>query len=69
MTRKVIVMTTIKSGSESLKKAIKWISEQREQYPEKDIFAIAEQANVQFDLSPDDSQFILRFVKDPESFA
>ncbi len=60
-------MATIKSGGESLKKAIKWISEQRKSNPEKNPTIIAQEANIQFDLSPEDSQFVLRFVKDPDS--
>jgi hypothetical protein len=60
-------MATIKSSSESLKNAIKWISEQRKINSEKDVVLIAQEANIKFDLSPDDSEFILRFVKDPDS--
>ncbi len=60
-------MATIKSGSESLKKAIAWISEARKQNPEKNASMIAEEANIQFDLNPEDSEFVLRFVKDLDS--
>jgi len=60
-------MATIKSGSESLKKTIEWISEQRKSNPEKDINSIAQEANIQFDLNPEDSEFVLRFVKNPDS--
>ncbi len=59
-------MATINSGSQSVKKAIAWISEKRKEHPEKDVALIAEDANFRFDLSPKDSEFILRFVKDPE---
>jgi hypothetical protein len=60
-------MATIKPGSESLKKAVEWISEQRKNNPEKEPALIAQEANIQFDLSPEDSEFVLRFVKDPDS--
>lgn len=60
-------MATIKPGSESLKKAITWISEQRKANPEKDVAKIAQEANIQFDLNPEDSEFVLRFVKDPDA--
>lgn len=60
-------MANIKAGSESLKKAITWISEQRKQNPEKDVVKIAQEANIQFDLNPEDSEFVLRFIKDPDS--
>ena len=60
-------MANIKSGSEGLKKAIAWISEQRKANPEKDAVKIAQEANIQFDLNPEDSEFVLRFVKDPDA--
>jgi hypothetical protein len=60
-------MATIKSGSEGLKKAIAWISEQRKDNPQKDVAQIAQEANIRFDLNPEDSEFVLRFVKDPDS--
>jgi hypothetical protein len=61
-------MATIKSGSEGLKKAIAWISEQRKDNPQKDVAQIAQEANIRFDLNPEDSEFVLRFVKDPDSY-
>ena len=60
-------MANIKSGSESLKQAITWISGQRKQNPEKDVVKIAQEANIRFDLNPEDSEFVLRFIKDPDS--
>ena len=60
-------MATIKSGSEGLKKAIAWISEQRKDNPQKNVAQIAQEANIRFDLNPEDSEFVLRFVKDPDS--
>ena len=59
-------MATIKPGSDGLKKAVEWISEQRKNNPEKDATLIAQEANIKFDLNPEDSEFILRFVKDPD---
>ncbi len=60
-------MTTVQPEGESLRKAVKWVSEERKRDPRKDPVAIAEEASLTFDLSPEDSEFLLRFVKDPES--
>ncbi|MBF0467455.1 MAG: hypothetical protein HQK61_00985 [Desulfamplus sp.] len=58
-------MTTIQPQGESLRKAIQWISEEREAKPGQNASLLAEQAAIKFDLTPDDSEFLLRFVKEP----
>lgn len=59
-------MSSIQPQGENLKKAVLWISEQRKENPDQSLIALAESAALQFDLNPDDSEFLLRFVKDPE---
>ena len=49
---------------ENLRKAVKWISNQRKADPDLDIAALAEKASVRFDLSPGDSEFLARFLKE-----
>ncbi len=49
---------------ENLRKAVKWISNQRKADPDLDIKALAEKASVRFDLSPGDSEFLARFLKE-----
>lgn len=57
-------MTTIQPDSGKLKKAIQWISDKRKEDPNINLVKLADDASFRFDLSPKDSQFVLRFVKD-----
>ncbi len=57
-------MSTVQPQGEALKKAIQWISEKRKQDPGADPRGFADQAAFQFDLSPKDSEFLLRFIKE-----
>lgn len=57
-------MTTVQPGGEKLKKAIQWISEKRKENPDIKPVKLADDASFRFDLSPKDSQFLLRFLKD-----
>ena len=56
-------MATIQPQGDALKKAIQWISEQRRQNPDKSPASLADEAAFRFDLSPKDSEFLVRFVK------
>ncbi len=56
-------MTNIHPQGEALKKAIQWISEKRKGDPETNPAKWVDQAAFQFDLSPKDSEFLLRFVR------
>lgn len=56
-------MSTLQPKSEQLRKAVKWISEKRKENPEINLSKLVDEAGFQFDLSPKDSQFLLRFVK------
>jgi len=63
-------MSSIQPKGEQLKKAVKWISEKRMENPEINPVKLAklvDDASFQFDLSPKDSQFLLRFVKNDNS--
>jgi len=57
-------MSTLQGKGEQLKKAVKWISEKRKENPDTNLAKLVDDASFQFDLSPKDSQFLLRFVKD-----
>ncbi len=59
-------MSTIQSQGEALKKAVAWISDKRKTDPDLDPVRLADEAALQFDLSPKDSEFLLRFVKREE---
>ena len=56
-------MANMTPQGDALKKAIQWISEQRSEHPAKNPIALADEAAFRFDLSPKDSEFLLRFVK------
>lgn len=49
---------------EDLRKAVKWVSEERKNRPDADPVKLASEAARQFDLSPRDSEFLHRFVKE-----
>ena len=56
-------MTTIQPQGEALKKAIQWISQERKKDSDINLAALVDKTTFQFDLSPKDSEFLLRFVK------
>lgn len=57
-------MSTLQPSGESLKKAVQWISDQRNQNPDVNLTQLVDDAGFRFDLSPKDCQFLLRMVKD-----
>ncbi|NOX35262.1 MAG: hypothetical protein GXP56_16285 [Deltaproteobacteria bacterium] len=59
-------MSTMQPKGEKLKKAIKWISEKRKENPGINLSGLVDDASFRFDLSPKDSEFLLRFVKNDD---
>jgi hypothetical protein len=57
---------TIQPKGEDLKKAVKWISEERKYNPEKEVKKLIEEACMKFDLSPVDADFLLRHLLEEE---
>jgi len=57
-------MTTILPEGDDIRKAVKWIGEERSVDPLKNAKALIEEACLKFDLSPVDSEFIARFVRE-----
>ena len=57
-------MTTIQPESESIRKATRWIVEERKYEPEKSISKLIEEAGLKFNLSPLEEEFLLRILKD-----
>ena len=53
---------TIQPQGEDLRKAVKWVSEERKFNPEKELKAVIEEACMKFDLSPKDADFLLRHL-------
>ena len=56
-------MTTLQPEGEDLRKAVKWISEERRYNPEASLSKLIEEACLKFDLSPMDAEYLLDFLK------
>jgi len=46
---------------EDLRRAVRWISQSRQDHPEQKLFQLIEEATFRFDLSPKDSEFLFCF--------
>ncbi|MES0446791.1 MAG: hypothetical protein ABUJ92_09630 [Desulfobacterales bacterium] len=57
---------SIQPKGEDLRRAVKWVSEERKYNPEKEQKALIEEACVKFDLSPLDADFLLRKLLEQE---
>lgn len=57
-------MTTVQPDSENIRRATKWLLEERKYSPETPIAKLLEEAGMKFDLSPTEAEFLQRFVKD-----
>ncbi len=56
-------MTTVMPQGEDLRKAVQWISEERQTGPARKLAKLVEEASVKFDLSPADAEFLFKFFK------
>lgn len=56
-------MTTIMPEGESVKKAIRWVSERIQEEPQRSVKSIINEAILRFDLSPKDSEFLIKFYQ------
>ena len=52
---------------EKLKKAVRFLSEKRQKNPDINLNKLVDDAGLQFDLSPKECEFLLRFVKNDNS--
>jgi len=57
-------MSTVMPQGDALKKAVAWVSEKRAAQPDLNVNKLVDEACLQFDLSPKDSEFLSRFVKE-----
>jgi hypothetical protein len=57
---------SIQPNGEDLRKAVKWVSEERQFNPGKELKTIIEEACMKFDLSPKDANFLLRQLLEKE---
>ena len=60
-------MTTIMPEGEALRKAIKWISAELNENPDKSVQKLVNEAVTRFDLSPKDTEFLISFYKEGRS--
>jgi len=56
-------MTTVQPEGEDLRKAVKWISEERKFNPDAKSSKLIEEACLKFDLSPMDAEYLQSFFK------
>ena len=54
----------IQPEGEDLRKAVKWVSEERKLNQNANLQKLAQQASLRFNLSPADGEFLSRFVKE-----
>ena len=57
---------SIQPKGEDLRRAVKWVSEERKYNPEKEVNTIVQEACMKFDLSPIDEDFLLRHLLEKE---
>ena len=60
-------MTTVQPEGEDLRKAVKWISDERTYGVEKTLLKLIEDASLKFDLSPMDAEYLVNFFKKEQS--
>ena len=56
-------MTTLQPEGEDLRKAVKWISEERKFNPAAQTAKLVEEACLKFDLSPMDAEYLVKTLK------
>ena len=57
---------SIQPEGEDLRKAVKWVSEERKLNQKANPQKFVQQASLRFNLSPADGEFLARFVKEEE---
>jgi hypothetical protein len=56
-------MTTVMPEGEALRRAVKWISAELSDNPDKSVQKLLNEAVTRFDLSPKDTEFLMSFYK------
>ena len=57
---------TIQPKGEDLRKAVKWISDERQYGAEQSLSKLVEAACLKFNLTPKDAEYLIKFVKENE---
>ncbi|MCG8642681.1 MAG: hypothetical protein MI862_23345 [Desulfobacterales bacterium] len=58
---------SLQPQGEKLRNAVKHISEMRKENPDINLNKLVDETSFKFDLSPKDSEFLARFVKESEA--
>lgn len=56
-------MTTVQPEGEEIRKAVKWISDERQYGAEKPLINLIEEAGLKFNLSPADQEYLVNFFR------
>ena len=56
-------MTTVQPEGEMIRKAVQWISEEKQASPEKSRLKLLEEAGVKFNLSPNEAEYLAKVTK------
>ena len=57
-------MATIQPKGEKVRRAVKWISSERMENPEKELISLLREAALRFNLSPREESFLFDFYKE-----
>lgn len=57
-------MSNIQPQGEDLRKAVQWLSEEKQCSKTRDIKSLVQDACARFDLSPKDAEFLARFASE-----
>lgn len=60
-------MAPILPQGENIRRAVKWISEERQSDPARSIAKLIDEASVRFNLSPADGEFLHKFFKEQKA--
>ena len=55
-------MTTILPEGEQIRKAVKWISEEKQVSPDKNRLQLLEEAGIKFNLSPVEEDYLAKLI-------
>ncbi len=59
-------MSTIMPEGDGIKKAIRWIDQEKTEHSQKTLLVLLDEAGMKFNLSPKDSDFLFRFYTKKE---
>ena len=60
-------MSTVQPEGEAIRKAVKWISDERQYSADKPLIKLIEEAGLKFNLSPADQEYLVNFLRQKDS--